>query len=103
MNETNKYKKLLPIGSVVTLEGIKNRLMITGHLQKQANSEIIWDYAAVPYPVGLIDPTHMILFNHDKIVLISYIGLQDEEGLSYMEELFFITNGLEREEKREEE
>lgn len=102
MNETKKYKKLLPIGSVVMLEGIKNRLMIIGHLQKQAGTEVIWDYSAVPYPVGLIDPTQMILFNHDKIVLISYIGLQDEEGLGYMEELFYIVNDIEKEKLNEE-
>lgn len=97
MNETKKYKKLLPIGSVVMLERIKNRVMIIGHLQKQAGTDVIWDYSAVPYPVGLIDPTQMILFNHDKIALISYIGLQDAEGLSYMEELFYIANNLEKE------
>lgn len=98
----NKYKKLLPIGSVVVLDGINNRFMIVGHLMKQAETDITWDYAAVPFPVGLIDPKQLLLFNYDKIKLISYIGLQDEEGLSYMEELFYIANNLKKEKLDEE-
>lgn len=95
MEEKKKYKKLFPIGSVVSVEGLENRFMIIGHLQKQSGTDTVWDYAAVPFPVGLIDPTKLLLFNHDKISLLSYIGLQDQEGLKYMEELFYTANELE--------
>lgn len=87
-------KKLFPIGTVVAIEGIKSRVMIIGHTQKQANSDKTWDYAAVPFPIGLIDPEKFILFDHEKIALLSFIGLQDRESLEYMKALCCHINGI---------
>lgn len=88
------YKKLFPIGSVVEIEGVKPRVMIIGHLQTQADNHTVWDYAAVPYPIGLIDPAKFILFNHEKITLLYYIGLQDKEGIDYMSSLYLSINNI---------
>ena len=87
-------KKLFPIGSVVSLEGVLTRVMIIGHMQSQADNHTVWDYAAVPYPVGLLDPDKFILFNHDKINTLYYIGLQDKEGLDYMKNLYLDINNI---------
>ena len=81
-------KKLFPIGTVLSVEGVPTRVMVIGHLQQQKNSEKIWDYAAVPFPIGLLSPDEFVLFNHDKINLLYFIGLQDKEGLEYMKALY---------------
>ncbi len=44
-------KKLFPIGTIVEVEGLASRFMIIGHLQKQTDTEKVWDYAAVPFRV----------------------------------------------------
>lgn len=88
-------KKIFPIGSVVTLESLTTRVMIVGHMQSQADNHEMWDYAAVPYPVGILDPEKFILFNHEKITTVSFIGLQDKEGLEYMKFLYHRINNIE--------
>lgn len=93
-------KKLFPIGSVVSLEGVATRVMIIGHMQSQADNHQIWDYAAVPYPIGIIDPDKFILFNHDKINVLFFLGLQDKEGLEYMKTLYYHINDIELPEEK---
>lgn len=88
-------KKLFPIGTIVEVEGLAPRFMIIGHLQKQADTEKVWDYAAVPFPVGLLDPDKFLLFNHEKIILLHFIGLQDRESLEYMKSLYYQINNIE--------
>ena len=46
---------VLPIGSVVKIQGIKKPIMIFGYLQKSGlgNGKVI-DYVGVPYPEGNI-------------------------------------------------
>ena len=45
-------KELLPIGSVVTLQGTAKKVMIIGILQMQQESGKLYDYLGVPYPEG---------------------------------------------------
>ena len=88
-------KKLFPIGTVVSVEGFSTRVMIIGHLQQQKDTNKVWDYAAVPFPIGLMSPDEFILFEHEKITLLSFIGLQDKEGLEYMKALYYQVNDIE--------
>ena len=94
-------KKLLPIGSVVKLKEVPHKVMIIGHLMTAADDEKQWDYAAVHYPQGLIDPEKFILFNHDSIELMYFIGLQDADGLAYMKDMFVKINGLDMQDDEE--
>lgn len=80
-------KNLLPIGSVVLLKGSTRRVMITGRVQRQEGTEKIWDYCACLYPVGIIDPRQMFLFNHEQIEAVFFIGFQDKEELDYKKEV----------------
>ena len=94
-------KKLLPIGSVVKLKDVPQKVMIVGHLVSAADDGKQWDYAAVHYPQGLIDPEKFILFDHGSIELMHFIGLQDAEGLAYMKEMFITLNGLDEADEEE--
>lgn len=80
-------KKYLPIGSVVLLKDSKKRIMIIGVKQKQVNSEKVWDYSACLYPEGIIDPDRLFLFDAEQIERLYFVGLQDGEGLAFLEKL----------------
>lgn len=80
-------KKFLPIGSVVLLKGSKKRVMIIGVKQKQVGTDKIWDYSGCLYPEGVVDPNRLYLFDTEQIERLYFIGLQDGEGLNFLEQL----------------
>jgi len=80
-------KNYLPIGSVVLLKEADKRIMIIGLAQKEAETETVWDYSAVLYPEGLLDPSKLYLFNHDKLQTIFFIGFQDPEGIQFLSDI----------------
>jgi len=75
------YDRVLPIGSVVLLKGAEHRIMIIGYQRKStdSNDETVYDYCAVPYPEGYLNPEKTVVFNHDKIDRIISVGLQNEK------------------------
>lgn len=75
--------KLLPIGSVVSLVGSRNLIMIYGHLQKDLNTERIYDYIGCDYPLGIIDTDQCYLFQDEDIEKLAFVGLQDTESIDY--------------------
>lgn len=78
---------LLPIGSVVLLKDSNKRVMITGRLQRQIESNRVWDYCGCYYPEGIINSTEMFLFDHEQIEILFFIGFQDKEGIEFQKEL----------------
>ncbi|AQR93137.1 DUF4176 domain-containing protein [Clostridium saccharoperbutylacetonicum] len=87
-------KKLLPIGSVVLLVDSNKKLMITGRLQREANdkNKTQWDYSACLYPEGNVNPESSLLFNHEQIEIVYFIGFQDIEELEYNKKLSKYVN-----------
>ena len=77
------YKDLLPVGSVVLLNGGEKRVMICGRIQTKAGDDTIYDYVACYYPEGMVDANHMFFFNRDAISNVYFIGFQDAEELIY--------------------
>ena len=78
------HKGLLPVGSVVLLKGGNKRIVICGRIQARvAETPEIYDYSACYYPEGIMDPKDMIFFNHDAIDQIFFRGYEDEEELSF--------------------
>ena len=67
-------KNYLPIGSVVLLKEGKKRLMIYGRRQLVKDGEKEYDYSACK---------DVVLFNHDQIQMIYFIGFQDIEELHF--------------------
>ncbi|MBS6646335.1 MAG: DUF4176 domain-containing protein [Clostridiaceae bacterium] len=78
-------KSYLPIGSVVLLKEGKKRLMIYGRRQlvKDGEREKEYDYSACLYPEGMLNSKDVVLFNHDQIQMIYFIGFQDIEELHF--------------------
>ncbi len=75
-----KPDKYLPIGSIVLLKDAKKRMMITGFAIKTKDSgNDVFDYMGCLYPEGILSLNKVLLFNHDQIDKIFYIGFTDYE------------------------
>ena len=74
-------KSLLPIGSVVLLNGAEKELMIIGIFP--VNEEQRYDYLAVVYPEGYINDKYIFLFDHKDIAEIKYLGFMDSSYQLY--------------------
>ena len=93
-------EKYLPIGSVVLLKDAKKRVMITGFVaQAQETGDKVFDYMGCLYPEGVISSEQNLLFNHEQIDKIFYIGYSDEEWISVHEKLKEVANQMSNEAK----
>ncbi|MBP3441233.1 MAG: DUF4176 domain-containing protein [Clostridia bacterium] len=76
-------KNLLPIGSVVLLNGGEKRLMICGRIQTDVATGTVYDYSACFYPEGMINSKELFMFNNENIQQLFFVGFQDEEELAF--------------------
>lgn len=76
----------LPIGSVVMLKDQKRRVMIYGRRLQDKNGKK-YDYLGCLYPEGYLNDGNVIVFNHDDIAMIFFIGFQDIEEIAFRKEL----------------
>lgn len=72
-----RVRDLLPIGSVVLLNGGSKKLMVIGILQ-QNNGET-YDYAGVLWPEGQMSSEEQFLFNHHDINETFHRGMEGPE------------------------
>ena len=79
--------ELLPIGSIVLLEGAEKKLMILGVGQTQLEENKDFDYIGVVYPEGNMGEGSQFLFNHSDIEEIVFRGYEDEERDNFLEML----------------
>lgn len=71
--------ELLPIGSVITMQGAKRKLMIIGTGVKDKETNKSYDYVAVPYPEGYLGAEAMFLCDHADIDAIDFLGFVNAE------------------------
>lgn len=84
----NKNEKYLPIGTVVLLKEGKKRVMITGFcIKPEEDKNKMFDYGACLYPEGIVTTDKTILFNHDQIDKIYYMGYIDNEEKEFKKNL----------------
>lgn len=89
-------EKYLPVGTVVLLKGGKKRVMVIGFVAiGENNPDLAFDYVGCLYPEGLISSDKNLMFNHDQIERIDYLGLIDDEEKQYKAKLKdYVENGL---------
>lgn len=88
-------EKLMPIGSVLTLNSGEQKFMIIGRAQVEVNTEKTFDYSACLYPQGVNDSKDVYMFQQEDIDLIFFVGLQDSDEFrfrDYLEEQLTILN-----------
>ncbi len=77
------FKDLLPIGSVVLLQGGTKKLMIIGikpiKKDESKQTEEMYDYIGIPYPEGFISSEYNFLFNHSEINDVIFKGYNNPE------------------------
>lgn len=84
----NNVKDLLPIGTIVLLEGGEKRIMIYGIKQSdEENPGVEYDYIGVMYPEGNLGSDYQFLFNHENIESIVFMGFEDEERDDFISRL----------------
>lgn len=81
-------EQLLPIGSVVTLQGASRKLMIIGIAVSDQQTDTTYDYIGEPFPEGYIDTETMFLFNHTDIQEVHFLGYVNAEVQEYRAQLF---------------
>lgn len=77
-----KFEEFLPIGSVVQLKDAKKKLVIIGVMPVKHTpngTDVAYDYLGVPYPEGYMNRDTGLLFNHDRIDEIVFMGYANEE------------------------
>lgn len=84
----NNVRELLPIGSVVLLNGGEKKLMIFGVKQTDNETQIEYDYIGVIYPEGNIGPGGQFFFNHADIAQVFFKGWSDPEREAFVERLY---------------
>lgn len=75
-------KELLPIGTVVLLEGGTKKVMITGYSSKKVDEEKVYDYNGCIFPEGFMENVYL-LFDREQIIEIFYKGLENDEYKEY--------------------
>ncbi len=107
-------EKYLPIGTVVKLIGGKAVLMITGYCIKplgkikgpkgeiENKEDTYFDYSAVPYPAGMMNTDVNVVFNHENIEAVLYMGLESEIQKEYSKFLKEEMKKMDKQEKKEE-
>ena len=68
--------KYLPIGSVITLRGGSQPIMIYGRRQTNEQNNTDWDYVACMYPEGYIGDEYTVFFDNEDIDKILFTGFQ---------------------------
>lgn len=81
-------EKYLPIGTVVMLKGGSKRIMISGFCCVSDNDDSkVYDYTGCLFPEGFLSSSKNLLFNHEQIDKVYYLGLQDDEEKLFKEKL----------------
>ena len=90
----NIGEKFLPVGTVVILKNGKKRMMITGFIATgKETGDKVFDYIGCLYPEGVISSDRNLLFDHDQIAQVFYMGYVDDEQKEFMVKLNQLVNG----------
>ncbi len=79
-------KELLPVGSVVLLQGATKKTIIIGIMQiKEGEENKTYDYIGVPYPEGFLGKDSAYLFNREHINDVIFTGYDNPERQGFLE------------------
>lgn len=70
--------KFLPVGSVVKLSENAPKVMISGFMPKSLTSDVLYDYFGLPFPQGYEEDNKFVLFNHNQILEVCFLGSSND-------------------------
>ena len=89
-----KEGKYLPVGTVCKIKDVDKLVFIVGFCVKGSGSDkAIHDYVGCFYPRGEDASKKHILFDHNQIMEVLYIGFQSEEDKAYKLKIAEVING----------
>lgn len=90
-----ELKKYVPIGTVVKLKDASKRVMVTGFCcSSDEDKDKMFDYCGCLYPEGQMSSKNTLLFDHEQIDKVYYVGLSDQEEKEFKEKLERILDNL---------
>ena len=84
----NNVKELLPLGSVVLLEGGVKKTMIIGIKQTSKDRNEEYDYLGVMFPEGSFGEGSQFFFNHETIREVIFRGYENDESEAFRQKVF---------------
>lgn len=78
-------EKILPVGSVVKVEGLEAKQVVIGLLLENTGDANVYDYLGAVYPVGYFPNENVSFFNHDSIIEVLHQGYDEPEHSEYVE------------------
>lgn len=97
MDNKKKYEKFLPIGTVVLLQNATQKVMITGFCvltKEDDGSSKKYDYCGCIYPIGIYRNDELLVFNHNQISKIYFLGYQNQEEINFKSKLIKDINNI---------
>lgn len=86
--EILKTIKWLPLGTVVRVDDSDQKVMIIGRIQQDRNNpDIKYEYSAVLYPQGLVNPKENYMFNLNQVRQIYYLGFSNNDNVIFEEHM----------------
>lgn len=96
-------KKILPLGSVVLLNGGTKKVMIIGYCMKTPEKpNKMYDYCGCVFPEGVLRSDITCVFNHDQIKEVCFSGFQNEESNKFIDKVMTLTSKEDAKEKEDE-
>lgn len=82
------YIDLLPVGTVVELEGSEGKVIIAGYAGVGSEGAAhVWDYVGFIFPRGYFAADAVLQFDRENIARVVAMGYQDEEQFEFIEKL----------------
>ena len=80
-------RSFLPLGSIVSLKESSRYVVVIGYTVVEEGENKIWDYLGCAYPIGVVDPSKNLLFDHSQIDKVIFRGFSDDEGNKFLNDL----------------
>ena len=85
-------KDILPLGSVVLLNGGTKKIMVIGYCMKTPEDENkIYDYCGCVFPEGVLRSDLTCVFDHSQIKEVFFSWYENEEAKDFLNRVISLT------------
>lgn len=99
-------KEILPLGSVVLLNGGTKKVMIIGYCMKTPEKpNKMYDYCGCVFPEGVLRSDVTCVFDHEQIKEVCFSGFKNEEANKFIDRVITLTeqeDNIQQEQQKEE-
>ena len=97
-------KNILPLGSVVLLNGGTKKVMIIGYCMKTPEKpNKIFDYCGCVFPEGVLRSDVTCVFDHEQIKEVCFSGYKNDESNKFLDRVVTLTSKEDEKEQQKQE